>query len=135
MSNNSFSGEIPSSLFNASPLIEINMRFNMLSGKLPDDICSNGRKLEALFLTGNQLSGEIPANVYKCRELQDLRLPINSFSVACNRIHKKLDKYDEFLPSKTTPVISYHEQPSWHVASDVVQPRPPPDPPNRQPWI
>ncbi|KAG6418843.1 hypothetical protein SASPL_121049 [Salvia splendens] len=54
--------------------------------------------------------------------------------VACNKIHKKLDKYDEFLSSNTTPVISYHEQPSWHVATDVVQPRPPPNPPNGQPW-
>ncbi|KAG6385517.1 hypothetical protein SASPL_154353 [Salvia splendens] len=67
-------------------------------------------------------------------EVRTKELPPIKILVACNRIYKKLDQYDEFLSSNTTPVISYHEQPSWHVETDVVQSRPPPDPPNGQSW-
>ncbi|KAL1534943.1 hypothetical protein AAHA92_31055 [Salvia divinorum] len=40
----------------------------------------------------------------------------------CNRIDKRLDEYEKFPPSYTTPTISYHEQPSWPVIAVVPQP-------------
>lgn len=68
-------------MFNMSSLVEINMRYNRLSGELPNDICSNDTiKLKRIYLTGNQLYGKISANICKCRHLEELRLPENHFS-------------------------------------------------------
>ncbi|KAL8482320.1 hypothetical protein ACS0TY_028477 [Phlomoides rotata] len=80
LAGNTLTGSIPNGLFNISSLIEINMRYNKLSGKLPKDICGNIiPKLKRIYLTGNQFYGEISTNIYKCRELEDLRLAMNHF--------------------------------------------------------
>ncbi|KAL8482246.1 hypothetical protein ACS0TY_028409 [Phlomoides rotata] len=80
LGDNKITGSIPDVIFNMSSLIEIILRYNNISGKLPYNICSNTPKLRIMSLSGTQLNGEIPANIYKCRGLEDLRLPKNHFS-------------------------------------------------------
>ncbi|KAL8484778.1 hypothetical protein ACS0TY_027177 [Phlomoides rotata] len=83
MGYNILDGNLPEEIANFSflgTLIEINMRQNKLSGKLPKDICGNtSPKLKRIYLTEYQLYGEIPGNIYKCRGLEDLRLAMNHF--------------------------------------------------------
>ncbi|KAG8378391.1 hypothetical protein BUALT_Bualt08G0132600 [Buddleja alternifolia] len=78
--NHFTSGSVLYSIFNISSLTAINLRGNRLSGMLPSDMCNNMPKLRILYLSVNQLYGEIPPNIYKCRDLEDLRLPNNQFS-------------------------------------------------------
>ncbi|KAL8481687.1 hypothetical protein ACS0TY_027995 [Phlomoides rotata] len=56
------------------------MRLNQLSGKLPNDMCSNANpKLKRINLSTNKLSGEIPAIIRRYRGQEELHLPQNRF--------------------------------------------------------
>jgi hypothetical protein len=76
----SLSGHIPAgTLGNLTALHTLSIRFNVLSGGLPDDLASASR-LRNVFLTGNQLSGEFPKTFLALPGLLRLSLDGNNLS-------------------------------------------------------
>ena len=80
LSNNSFSGEIPSSLKNCTKLKFINLGHNNLSGQIPMWLGSSHPNLIIFFLRSNHLFGSIPSHLCHLRNLQLLDLALNHIS-------------------------------------------------------
>ncbi|KAH9797372.1 protein kinase domain-containing protein [Citrus sinensis] len=78
LSNNQFSGPMPS-IYNTSPLQNIDMQCNSLSGALPENMFRFLPHLEELHLAYNQLSGQIPSTLFECKQLKILSLSVNNF--------------------------------------------------------
>uniref|UniRef100_A0A0E0IYC9 non-specific serine/threonine protein kinase n=1 Tax=Oryza nivara TaxID=4536 RepID=A0A0E0IYC9_ORYNI len=77
---NRFTGEIePNSLVKHSPLANLEVSNNNLSGELPEDICFN-RKLYGIAVFNNSFSGKLPSSLDGCYLLQNLVLYNNNFS-------------------------------------------------------
>ncbi|TVU30845.1 hypothetical protein EJB05_22489, partial [Eragrostis curvula] len=80
LQNNNFSGVFPSSITNLSAQLGIlDVRFNKISGKIPDGI-GNFPKLYKLGLSSNQLTGSIPDSIGRLKMLQLLTLENNQLS-------------------------------------------------------
>ncbi|KAG8378351.1 hypothetical protein BUALT_Bualt08G0128300 [Buddleja alternifolia] len=77
--NHFTAGSMPHGIFKVSSIRAINLRGCSLSDMLPSDMCNSIPKLKMLYLSRNQLFGQIPPNIYKCRDLEDLRLSYNHF--------------------------------------------------------
>ncbi|PRQ30202.1 putative non-specific serine/threonine protein kinase [Rosa chinensis] len=80
MNNNLFGGEIPSSLQNCSGLIDIDFSGNKLTGILPIWIGSKLSILKVLRLRFNFLSGNIPQQLCNLQYLHILDLRHNNIS-------------------------------------------------------
>ncbi|CAG7904433.1 unnamed protein product [Brassica rapa] len=77
VSNNSFTGPIPSFMCTTSPqLTKLDFSYNKFSGDVSGGL---GRclKLNSLRAGFNNLSGEIPKEVYNISDLEELSLPVN----------------------------------------------------------
>lgn len=72
LSNNFFSGSIPSSIGDASPLVVILLDSNKLSGNLPDSL-SRLVSLKSLRVSNNPITGSIP-DLGNCRNMTNLEL-------------------------------------------------------------
>ncbi|KAK4441066.1 Receptor-like protein 2 [Sesamum alatum] len=84
VSNNSFSGLLPSSICRSSPLLRIlDFSMNQFSGRIYDGIgeCS---KLQIFRAGFNSLSGWLPNDVYSVRTLREISLSNNRFSGPIN---------------------------------------------------
>ncbi|KAM7515021.1 hypothetical protein LguiA_004604 [Lonicera macranthoides] len=67
---NQLTGFVPDVIFNISSLKVIDLSSNDLYGSLPVDVCSRYvLKLERIYLPFNLFEGRIPSNLYKCKEL------------------------------------------------------------------
>ncbi|KAM7519101.1 hypothetical protein LguiB_018063 [Lonicera macranthoides] len=78
---NPITGSVPDVIFNISSLRVIDLSSNDLYGSLPVDVCSRYvPKLERIYLPFNQFEGRIPSNFYKRKELQYLSLAFNEFT-------------------------------------------------------
>ncbi|KAK3436752.1 hypothetical protein EUGRSUZ_C01475 [Eucalyptus grandis] len=66
--NATFTGSIPSALFNRS-LTWVNLMDNDLSGSLPFDLCYRWSNIQMLALNKNQFSGLPPKTLTQCKEL------------------------------------------------------------------
>ncbi|XP_004296202.1 PREDICTED: receptor-like protein 2 isoform X1 [Fragaria vesca subsp. vesca] len=79
ISNNLFSGSIPSSLcLDSSPLISVlDFSFNRFNGSLSSGLgeCS---KLKVFRAGYNNLSGSLPEDIYKAAKLEEVAMPRNS---------------------------------------------------------
>ncbi|XP_022852077.1 receptor kinase-like protein Xa21 [Olea europaea var. sylvestris] len=75
----SIHGQIPESIFNLSMLQALSLTDNSISGNLPSSIANGLPNLELLLLGGNQLSGEIPASISNFSKLTKLDLGENFF--------------------------------------------------------
>ncbi|CAI9757223.1 unnamed protein product [Fraxinus pennsylvanica] len=72
LSDNSISGNLPSSIANGLPVLEVlYLGGNRLSGKIPASI-SNFSKLTVLDLGNNSFSGQVPTNLGNLQNLQFL---------------------------------------------------------------
>ncbi|VAI43980.1 unnamed protein product [Triticum turgidum subsp. durum] len=60
LSNNKFTGEIPSTIGQLKSLRSLNLSFNNLTGQIPESTC-NLTSLQVLDLSNNNLTGAIPA--------------------------------------------------------------------------
>ncbi|KAL3638691.1 hypothetical protein CASFOL_016598 [Castilleja foliolosa] len=80
LESNQITGPIPYGLFSIPSLVDINMIDNRLFGKLPNDLCNTSTNLKTMHLSTNQLDGQIPANIFKCRQLEELKLNNNHFN-------------------------------------------------------
>lgn len=80
--NGFITGSIPRGIFNLSSLAKVDVSGNMLSGKLPDDMCGNDnmRKLKFVSVGRNRIEGRIPPSIWKCTQLERLHLSNNNFS-------------------------------------------------------
>ncbi|XP_057952351.1 probable inactive receptor kinase At1g48480 [Malania oleifera] len=73
-------GEVPPGIVgNLTRLRTLSLRFNALSGRLPQDL-SSCTYLRNLYLQGNRFSGEIPTMLFGLRDLVRLNLAWNNFS-------------------------------------------------------
>ncbi|KAK2633149.1 hypothetical protein EUGRSUZ_L00483 [Eucalyptus grandis] len=79
LSNNSFSGEIPSNLSYCSNMIFLDLGFNMLKGNLPTELGSLS-KLRTLILQVNSLMGNILPSSGNLSSLQEFASSENNFS-------------------------------------------------------
>ncbi|KAJ8761358.1 hypothetical protein K2173_001487 [Erythroxylum novogranatense] len=77
LTDNQLTGSIPSSVFNISSLKAISLASNNLSGSLPQDLCYNLPMLEELVIPFNKLSGQIPTSIERCAMLRVLKLRVN----------------------------------------------------------
>nr|ADU60067.1 receptor-like protein 2 [Arabidopsis thaliana] len=80
VSNNSFTGPIPSFMCRSSPqLSKLDFSYNDFSDHISQELsrCLGLRVLRAGF---NSLSGEIPSEIYNLSELEQLFLPVNRLS-------------------------------------------------------
>ncbi|CAL5443181.1 unnamed protein product [Camellia sinensis] len=80
LSHNHLSGAIPQCLgyFN-NVLLVLDLRFNAFQGNIPM-IFRNGNQLEILNLNGNQFEGPVPRSLTNCRRLQVLDLGNNKIN-------------------------------------------------------
>lgn len=80
--NGFITGSIPLGIFNLSSLAKNDVSGNMVSGKLPDDMCDNHnmRKLKFVSVGSNRIEGRIPPSIWKCTQLERLHLSNNNFS-------------------------------------------------------
>ncbi|KAL3835392.1 hypothetical protein ACJIZ3_010128 [Penstemon smallii] len=69
----------PNTLSNLTLLRTLSLRFNHLSGPLPDDL-SQLTQLRNLYLQGNQFSGPVPEFIFSLHSLVRLNLASNNFS-------------------------------------------------------
>ncbi|XP_010476868.1 PREDICTED: receptor-like protein 2 [Camelina sativa] len=95
VSNNSFTGPIPSFMCTSSPQLSIlDFSYNDFNGHISQGLgkCLRLKVLRAGF---NNLSGEIPSDIYNLFELEQLFLPVN-------RLSGKIDKHITLLRKLTT---------------------------------
>ncbi|KAL8535889.1 hypothetical protein ACS0TY_011509 [Phlomoides rotata] len=75
------SGEIPSSISFCKKLRVVDFSSNMLSGRIPADLCSGASSsLEELRAPDNMLSGEIPPELSQCWQLKIVDFSINQLN-------------------------------------------------------
>ncbi|XP_023644310.1 receptor-like protein 12 [Capsella rubella] len=100
LSNNLFSGSIPSCLrnFNLTGLI---LRNNDFSGTLPD-MFANATNLQSLDISRNQLEGKFPKSLINCKALQFL-------NVEGNKIKDKFPSWLGSLPSLHVLILRSNE--------------------------
>ncbi|KAG6487130.1 probable inactive receptor kinase At1g48480 [Zingiber officinale] len=72
-------GQIPAVVGNLTALHTLSLRFNALSGPLPDELASLV-ELRNLYLQNNRLDGEIPAFLANLKNLVRLNLASNQFT-------------------------------------------------------
>ncbi|XP_010537660.1 PREDICTED: tyrosine-sulfated glycopeptide receptor 1-like [Tarenaya hassleriana] len=92
VSNNSFTGQIPSFMCTSSPQLgKLDFAYNDFSGSISPEI---GRCLRlSVFRAGfNNLSGEIPNEIYNLSGLEELFLPVNHLSGKINESITRLTK-------------------------------------------
>uniref|UniRef100_A0A0R0G957 Disease resistance R13L4/SHOC-2-like LRR domain-containing protein n=1 Tax=Glycine max TaxID=3847 RepID=A0A0R0G957_SOYBN len=77
VSNNELTGNIPSTMCNASSLIILDLAHNNLTGPIPPNFCK-GNALKTLKLNGNQLDGLLPRSLAHCTNLKVLDLTGNN---------------------------------------------------------
>ncbi|XP_006349944.1 receptor-like protein 12 [Solanum tuberosum] len=76
LATNNLKGAIPQCLGNITALQVLDMRHNNLSGNIPTTF-SNGSSLSSLNLHGNKLEGKIPQSLTNCKQLEVLDLGDN----------------------------------------------------------
>ncbi|KAL0450989.1 UNVERIFIED_CONTAM: Receptor-like protein 6 [Sesamum latifolium] len=79
LSINQFVGSVPSFAF-LKNLSVINLRGNLLTGRIPDSLWEGLEKLSFLDLSENSLEGELPASLFVLPSINVLHLNDNSFS-------------------------------------------------------
>ena len=98
LSHNKFSGMIPKCLMYFSVSLSVlNLRMNKLHGTIPTSF-SKRNKLRNLNLNGNQLEGPLPQSLVNCRELEIL-------DVGNNKINDTFPYWLESLPNLQVFVI------------------------------
>lgn len=80
LDNNSFTGEIPSTLFNNTGIRGISLLGNFFTGSLPENIGISLPNLGELYLGINNLSGVIPDSISNASKLFRLGLGYNEFT-------------------------------------------------------
>ncbi|KAF8027075.1 hypothetical protein BT93_E0099 [Corymbia citriodora subsp. variegata] len=77
--HNRFTGTIPRHMIRpSSPIIDLNVSHNSLSGPLPPD-AGNLKSLISLDVSHNQISGEIPTTLGNCLGFEELYMQANHF--------------------------------------------------------
>ncbi|XP_048324674.1 receptor-like protein 43 [Ziziphus jujuba] len=74
----SFSGTVPSSLWNLSKLVELDLSFSYFKGQLPSTL-GDLPNLISLNLGDNEFGGELPSSIQNLPQLQYLNLGKNNF--------------------------------------------------------
>ncbi|KAG6777673.1 hypothetical protein POTOM_017501 [Populus tomentosa] len=77
--SNLLEGSIPTTITNCTQLLNIDLSFNRITGKLPQGL-GQLYNLTNLFLEPNQMSGEIPADIYSFSNLKISSSAENNFS-------------------------------------------------------
>ncbi|WCJ29602.1 Receptor-like protein EIX2 [Euphorbia peplus] len=79
LSDNNFSGKIPTEITNLEGLGSLNLSQNALTGRIPESI-GDMRWLEVIDFSQNQLSGHIPENMSRLSSLSSMNLSYNNLS-------------------------------------------------------
>ncbi|CDP18322.1 unnamed protein product [Coffea canephora] len=73
-------GILPSSIYNITSLIKINVYKNKLSSSLPEDLCSNLPAVQFVDLGNNLFSGNIPREIGNCTSFTNFYLSGNQLT-------------------------------------------------------
>uniref|UniRef100_A0A0E0KAP1 Protein kinase domain-containing protein n=1 Tax=Oryza punctata TaxID=4537 RepID=A0A0E0KAP1_ORYPU len=85
-------GTLPSNVLgNLSALRTLSLRYNALTGPIPDDL-SRLSELRAIYFQHNSFSGEVPASVFTLKNLVRLDLAGNKFSGEISPDFNKLNR-------------------------------------------
>ena len=85
-------GKLPSGVLgNLSALHTLSLRYNALSGPIPDDL-SRLPELRAIYFQHNEFSGEVPASLFTLKNLVRLDLAGNKFSGEISPDFNKLNR-------------------------------------------
>ncbi|WCJ29604.1 Receptor-like protein EIX2 [Euphorbia peplus] len=79
LSDNNFSGEIPTEITSLEGLGSLNLSQNTLTGRIPESI-GDMRWLEVIDFSQNQLSGHIPESMSRLSSLSSMNLSYNNLS-------------------------------------------------------
>lgn len=79
ISDNNFSGSIPTTISNCSSLVQLQLDKNQISGLIPTEV-GTLTKLTLFFAWSNQLEGSIPPGLADCTDLQALDLSRNALT-------------------------------------------------------
>ncbi|OMO83296.1 hypothetical protein CCACVL1_11445 [Corchorus capsularis] len=79
LSNNTLTGQLPSSICLNTSLTLLDISDNKLTGQIPSGF-GNCSKLQIFRAGFNELSGELPADIFTVTSLQELSLPVNHLS-------------------------------------------------------
>ncbi|KAK2639616.1 hypothetical protein Ddye_027411 [Dipteronia dyeriana] len=79
LSENNFSGEIPTEITNLGALQSLNLSHNFLIGRIPENIGAM-ISLESIDFSGNQFSGKIPQSISNLTFLNHLNLSDNKLT-------------------------------------------------------
>ncbi|CAN6173385.1 unnamed protein product [Urochloa humidicola] len=88
LSNNNFSGTIPTEIGQMKMLVYLNFSSNSLSGEIPQEIC-NLTSLQVLDFSNNQLTGALPPT------MTDLHF-LSTFNVSCNKLEGPIPTGGQF---------------------------------------
>eukprot|EP00271_Cylindrocystis_brebissonii_P019771 TRINITY_DN6201_c0_g1_i1.p1 TRINITY_DN6201_c0_g1~~TRINITY_DN6201_c0_g1_i1.p1 ORF type:complete len:1333 (+),score=204.16 TRINITY_DN6201_c0_g1_i1:466-4464(+) len=81
VSDNLFTGELPSNLFEKWKIVEsIALSRNNFSGALPTSLCATSDNLDTVLVDNNQFSGPIPKHLATCPALVSLDMHQNKFN-------------------------------------------------------
>ncbi|XP_050248547.1 receptor-like protein 9DC1 [Quercus robur] len=100
LSDNHFSGEIPSSLSNLKMLLYLGLEYNNLNGSIPSSI-GNLTKVPQIFLRSNYFTGQIPS----LSELKDLNL----IDLRFNNLRDRIPNFLTNLTRLTKVYLSYNQ--------------------------
>ncbi|XP_047080472.1 tyrosine-sulfated glycopeptide receptor 1-like isoform X2 [Lolium rigidum] len=124
ISQNKFTGEIPSEIGQLKALLALNFSFNQLTGEIPQSIC-NLTRLQVLDLSSNDLTGAIPA------ALNSLHF-LSAFNISHNDLEGPIPSGGQF---NTFSNSSYDDNPklcSSIVAQKCLSSSPPPSSTNHR---
>ncbi|XP_022714695.1 tyrosine-sulfated glycopeptide receptor 1-like [Durio zibethinus] len=79
VSNNTLTGQVPSSICLNTSLTVLDLSYNKLNGEIPRGI-ENCSKLQIFRAGFNNLSGTLPVGIFTATSLQQLSLPLNHLS-------------------------------------------------------
>ncbi|CDY18793.1 BnaAnng02580D [Brassica napus] len=110
VSENSFVGPFPTSLFTTPCLISVNLERNQFKGAIKFRNVSSSSRFQFLNFAQNNLDGPIPELISQCHNLEELHLSYNNLNGSIPKSLSKLFKLEYFCLTNNN---MEGEVPSW----------------------
>ncbi|CAA2973717.1 Hypothetical predicted protein [Olea europaea subsp. europaea] len=114
----SLNGELPSAIFNISTLVDIDVSFNQIFGRFPNDPCHLSTKLEVFYLFNNQIYGQVPSSISHCLVLKELNLSHNLLTESLPMASETYQRFNGNIPNSIGNMSNLE---IFHVGSNSIQ--------------